>query len=241
MSNLSTEPTTDLATATGRRPGWTEVLVAAAAYGLLLLLTPPIVRTVFGDDSVNLGLAYAALSGIMGLAAFFAAFGVRIRDRASFGVRRVSWTWLLAGALLGLAALLVTRIAAIVFVALGGDVAADPQGDYRASAASGALGLVLNLLFLAILTPIGEELAFRGVVANALDRYPAWISIVASTAIFALAHGINLALIPAVTVGLITAILFRRTGSVFPGMITHAVNNGLGMILSVVLGSLAAA
>ncbi|PUB20211.1 hypothetical protein C8K30_11736 [Promicromonospora sp. AC04] len=44
MSNLSTEPTTEPTTAlaTGRRPGWTKVLVAAAAYGLPLLLTPPL-------------------------------------------------------------------------------------------------------------------------------------------------------------------------------------------------------
>ena len=42
---------------------------------------------------------------------------------------------------------------------------------WLAVGAGGPVALVLTLLFIAVLTPIGEEVLFRGVVANALLRY----------------------------------------------------------------------
>ncbi|MFL4909817.1 CPBP family intramembrane glutamic endopeptidase [Streptomyces sp. MMS24-I2-30] len=78
--------------------------------------------------------------------------------------------------------------------------------------------------------------AFRGVVSTALTRYGAWVSVIGSTVVFALAHGINLALIPAIVVGAINGILLVRTKSVWPGVIVHAVNNGVSTILIALAG-----
>jgi uncharacterized protein len=216
-----------------------EILVAAVVYvGLLYGLGAIVVRTI--TDPVLMGLALGALSGLIGLAAFYAAFAVRIRSHAAFGVRRTTWKWLLLGVALGIAAVILTRLGVILFALLGGDVtAADPQGDYRAASNGGPLAFALSILFLAVLTPIGEEFAFRGVLMSGLRRYGAWVSIVVSTIVFALAHGINLALIPAVVVGGIAAILYWRSGSVWPGVVVHAVNNGTGVSLALLAGSFA--
>lgn len=83
---------------------------------------------------------------------------------------------------------------------------------------------------------IGEEFAFRGVIATALGRYGTWVSVIGSTVIFALAHGINLTLIPAIVVGAINGLLLVRTKSVWPGVIVHAVNNGVATVVSMLFG-----
>ncbi|WP_369371709.1 lysostaphin resistance A-like protein [Promicromonospora sp. Populi] len=218
------------------RPGWPEIGVAAAVYVVVFLVAPGPILQATEDSAIARGLALAALSGVMGLAAFFGAYALRLRSWSAFGVRRISGRWVLISVGLGLVALLVTRLVVLVVVAITGGLAGDPQGDYRSAAAGGALALTLQLLFIAVLTPIGEEFAFRGVLTNALGRYGVWISVVVSTLVFALAHGINLALAPAVVVGLISALLFVRTRSVWPGVIVHGVNNGLGTLLPVLLG-----
>ncbi|WP_368028374.1 lysostaphin resistance A-like protein [Paenibacillus sp. DCT19] len=87
--------------------------------------------------------------------------------------------------------------------------------------------------------PIGEEFAFRGVLTNALERFGPWLSVSISTIVFAAAHGFNAAFVPAVIVGALAAILFHRTKSVWPGVIVHCVNNGTGVLLSLLLAAFA--
>jgi uncharacterized protein len=221
--------TTDVAT---RRPGWPEIVAAAVAYVACFFTLPWAAVALTEGAPVARGLALAALSGILGLVAFAAAYLVRIRKAAAFGLTGVTWRWVLIGVGMGIVAVLVTRLLSIAFLLVGGDLSADPQGDYRAAATGGTLALVLQLLFIAVLTPLGEEFAFRGVLTNALQRYGAVVSVLVSTVVFAVAHGINLALVPAVVVGLIASVLFLRSRSVWPGVIVHAVNNGIGTILS---------
>jgi uncharacterized protein len=216
------------------RPGWIELAVGAAVYVVLRYCLAPFLGQSL-DESLIAGLVLGAVSGLMGLAAFYAAFAVRLRAHAAFGVRRTSGKWLLLGAVLGLGAVVVTQGVVIVYALLGGDVAAaDPQGDYRAASQGGVLMFVLNALFLAVLTPIGEEFAFRGVLVSGLRRYGPWISVPVSAVLFALVHGVNIVLVPAVVVGIITAILFLRSGSVWPGVMTHAVNNGAIVVLALI-------
>jgi uncharacterized protein len=217
------------------RPGWPEIVAAAAAYGILLLALPALLR-VLPDDAIVRGVVLGGLSGLLGLAAYAAAFAVRIRRHAPFGVGRVSGRWLLIGLAWGVGAFLIVRLITVGLALTGLDLSAlDPQGDYRSAAGGGALALVLSILLLGVLTPIGEEFAFRGVLTGGLRRYGAWVSVPVSTIVFALAHGVNLALVPAVVVGAIAAVLFLRSGSVWPGVVVHAVNNTAGVVLSAIV------
>ncbi len=211
------------------------MFAGAFAYILSFIIGPPIVSTLTNDAPVASGLALAALSGIMGLLAFFAAFVIRIRSWSAFNFRAVPIRWIFFAVGFGLLAFILVRIVAVIVVSITGSLSGDPQGDYHAAAAGGPLALTLQLLFIAVLTPIGEEFAFRGVIATALERYGAWVSVIGSTVIFALAHGINLALIPAIVVGAINGLLLVRTKSVWPGVIVHAVNNGMATVVSMLL------
>jgi membrane protease YdiL (CAAX protease family) len=99
----------------------------------------------------------------------------------------------------------------------------------------GALFLILSFVFLAIATPIGEEALFRGVVTSALLRYGAVVGVVGGAVVFALAHGINAVLITVLVVGLVAGELRRRSGSIWPGVMVHIVNNSLVAIITFVL------
>ncbi|ANY09354.1 CPBP family intramembrane glutamic endopeptidase [Pseudonocardia sp. HH130630-07] len=208
------------------RPGWPELLVGLAVLALVAYGTGPVLLRPLGLDPVLDGLAFAALSGIAGIAGFLAALGLRIRMPAAFGVRGTTLKWVLLGIGGGLLAFVLTRIQSIVVFALGLQPE-NIQETYTEAGSGGAWSLALSLAFLAILTPLGEELVFRGVVTSALLRYGAVVGVVGSAVVFAAMHGFNIVFFTALIVGLIAGELRRRSGSIWPGFLTHVVNNAL--------------
>lgn len=88
------------------------------------------------------------------------------------------------------------------------------------------LSLILATVFLGLLTPLGEELLFRGVIANVLLRHGRPVfGVVSSALIFAYMHGINIVFPAALVMGLVGAELLRRSGSVWPAVVVHVVFN----------------
>ncbi|MNC62666.1 CAAX amino terminal protease self- immunity [compost metagenome] len=104
------------------------------------------------------------------------------------------------------------------------------QADFQTAAQGGTLSLFVLIITGAIFTPLGEEFVFRGVIANALNRYGAWAGVVGSATIFGVAHGFNVILFDAFMVGILTGILFRKTNSIWPGVIVHIVYNALNLL-----------
>lgn len=72
-------------------------------------------------------------------------------------------------------------------------------------------------------------------LVNALGRYGAWVAVLGSAAIFAVAHGIHLIMPVVFVVGIITALLFRRAGSIWPGVIVHGTDNAHTVLIDAVL------
>jgi uncharacterized protein len=177
-----------------------------------------------GLDPVALGLLLNALSGIACLAGFAAAASLRIRSLAAFGVRRTSMRWLGIGAALGVGAFVIKGFAVIAYVHFTADKA-NVQDVYAAGGSGGMLSLVTATLLLGVLTPIGEELLFRGVVTNALLPYGPVTGVIGSASVFALMHGVNGVLPAAAVAGLATGEIFRRSGSVWPAIMVHVVLN----------------
>lgn len=204
------------------------------------IITPQVLHLIPDDQLMTRGIAGYALSALIGLVAFAAAFILRIRNLAVFGVRRVGWKWLLAGAGFGVVAFVLSSVIGS-YLFLSGDTHSAVEPTYQAAATGGALTLVASLLLGAVATGIGEELAFRAVLTNFLGRYGPWVAVLGSAVVFALAHGINLILPVAFVNGVIAALLFRKTGSVWPGVMVHLVNNALGTLATVLLPLLAAA
>ncbi|MDQ0727143.1 membrane protease YdiL (CAAX protease family) [Microbacterium sp. W4I20] len=220
----------EASTDTERRPQWLELVIALVAAVLI-----------YGVGIALLGIFPAptpALEGVVGLffsgAAPILVFAIvvlsRIRDLSAFGVRRVSPRWLLIAVLLAAAcfAVILTFDTVIQHLYPGID---DSQDTLRAAASGGVLALVGTIFFGAVLTPLGEELLFRGILTRFFERWGAWVAIVVSALIFAVWHGINLVFPSALLVGLINGWLMVRTKSVWPGVVLHIVYNSAFLIL----------
>ena len=107
---------------------------------------------------------------------------------------------------------------------------------YAIGGIGGAAYLLLATIGLGIVTPLGEEFLFRGVLTNALLRYGAFIGVVGSSLIFALMHGINIVFPAAVVAGLVAGEIFRRSGSIWPAVMVHIVFNLPTVPLMVIAG-----
>ncbi|BBG00114.1 MULTISPECIES: CPBP family intramembrane glutamic endopeptidase [Pseudonocardia] len=215
-------------------PGWPEIVVGLAVLAVVAYGSGPLIITPLGLSPVAHGLALGALSGIAGIAGFLAALGLRIRSLEAFGVRATTLRWLLIGVGGGVLAFVLVRILGIVMFALG-IVPENIQESYTDAGSAGAWSVALSLVFLALLTPLGEELIFRGVLTTALLRYGAVVAVVGSALVFALMHGLNAVFFTALIVGLVAGELRRRSGSIWPAVAAHAVNNALAQAIALAL------
>jgi sodium transport system permease protein len=82
------------------------------------------------------------------------------------------------------------------------------------------------------LTPaICEELLFRGLLMSGLRRLGPTAAVVVTSLLFGLAHASVYRLLPTAFLGAVIGLTRLRTRSIFPGMIIHALNNGLALAL----------
>ena len=86
--------------------------------------------------------------------------------------------------------------------------------------------------------PLSEELVFRGGIERVLLNCKSnlWIAIMVSAAAFALTHG-NMVQSPfALALGIVIGWIYYRTGSVWPGICIHFVNNTLASVINLANG-----
>jgi sodium transport system permease protein len=135
-----------------------------------------------------------------------------------------------------LAALLIGPSAGIVVLLLVHTLA--PVPERFAKALEGALlldgqPLWVLLLALAVTPALCEELLFRGLVFSGLRRLGPIAAVVLSALLFAFAHASIYRLVPTFALGALLGYARLKSGSIVPGMIIHAINNGLAMVLLV--------
>jgi hypothetical protein len=90
-----------------------------------------------------------------------------------------------------------------------------------------------NLVLFAVVAPIVEEVTFRGVGQSLLSFVGRWPSLVLVGLAFGVAHGLVEALLVLVPFGIALAWLRDRTRSVYPGMVVHALFNGIALAAAV--------
>lgn len=95
--------------------------------------------------------------------------------------------------------------------------------------------LILAFALIAcVVAPFAEELAFRGLVLNALWRYlPFWPAAVLSGLAFAAAHATPSALIPLWGGGVVLAYVYARTRALTASMLAHGTFNTINVLLIV--------
>lgn len=95
-----------------------------------------------------------------------------------------------------------------------------------------AAPLLIQLVGSGILTPILEELVFRGIIFARLKRILGnfWISVVLSALIFALIHANIVQFIYAFALGIVLALLMERTGHFYGAAAGHMAANLFAVI-----------
>ena len=94
-------------------------------------------------------------------------------------------------------------------------------------------GLLLNLVVIALIPAVGEELTFRGVLQQGLTsrlKNP-HLAIILSAAIFSFIHFQFFGFLPRMFLGLLLGYMFYITGSLWTSMLMHFLNNGTAVVL----------
>lgn len=93
------------------------------------------------------------------------------------------------------------------------------------------MGLVQLVLLLAVLPGITEEIAFRGLLLHGLRRrLKPWALCLVVGGIFGLFHVSLFRILPTAYLGTMLALVTILTGSLFPAMLWHALNNAVALL-----------
>ena len=245
-------------------PIW--IAPAAVVVGLFAsiftTLLVEIVGSAFGSPvsnptpAVNLAADFLFDLSFLVVAIYFAVFigGMRLGD---FGYRRVAWRiGVGAVALAGLGYYVVTYVYSSLFALKGSDKLPSELGVTHSTAAA-----VAAAVFVCVVAPIAEEFFFRGFLFGVLRQMRVtvagrelgpWLAAVIVALLFGLAHAGSANpqyLVPLGFLGFVLCIVRWRTGSLYPCMALHSLNNaaalgvnelhwGGGVIVAVMVGSL---
>jgi membrane protease YdiL (CAAX protease family) len=225
-------------------PLWFAPLAVALGFGL------GIIASIFVDVAARAGGRSAsnptAAESLIGdllfdlafvAAAVYLAF-LRGRPRPQdFGYRRPHIFDGVAGVVAaGIAYYLVTDIYASVLSLRGKDKLPGPLGTTTSTAA-----LIGVAVFVCVIAPIAEEFFFRGFIFGVLRRMRivvngrnigTWVAALITGILFGLAHtgsALSQDLIPLGFLGFVLCLLRWRTGSLYPCMALHSINNALAL------------
>jgi CAAX protease family protein len=93
-----------------------------------------------------------------------------------------------------------------------------------------APAFVLNVLVVALVGPVVEELTFRGIGFFLLAQFGQVAAILVTAVAFALTHGIIQGVPVFFIIGVALAFVRSRTDSIYPSIVMHAAFNTIGVI-----------
>lgn len=147
-------------------------------------------------------------------------------------IRRFSIVTILIAILLGLSGMVVTMqmsaLQNIIFPFPSAEKVLGPLLDIL-KAKNGLLDFIIKFSMIAFLPALCEETLFRGVLQSTLEKHlkNKLHAIVFTAVVFGLFHMSPYRFIPTMIIGLYLGYLAQRSKSIFPGMMVHAINNGL--------------
>lgn len=174
--------------------------------------------------------------GLHSLCVVGAVHLVAVRGRgvawSDLGLRPPPRRWYARALLLAVASfVLVSAVNALVGILLG-EMPDNPQFEMVGPAGRTPQGAFGMLVMVGAIVPFVEELLFRAILYAWLRRrWGVAASALASGLCFAVLHGIAW-LIPAITLlGALLAVIYERSGSLWPAVITHGIFNSITIIL----------
>lgn len=177
--------------------------------------------TTFGNVGIQLATALGFLMVPMVLAAQRGASGLGeiLRRLGVRGFRPSALGWMAA-----------TVGAYLVFAILYGLLIVEPEQE---DIAEGFGAVPVQILLIAVLAPISEELCFRGMLYGGLrEKLPRIGAALLAGLIFGVLHAFTgiTAVPPLVAFGFLLCLLYEKTGSIVPAILLHALNNSVALL-----------
>lgn len=162
-------------------------------------------------------------------ALLFAQIGGRTVRSWQFGLRppQGAW-WRVALSVVG-----VYLLFFLFSLLWAGALGEEPKEELLKQLGAGESALLLGLsaLLTTVIAPIGEEMLFRGYIFPALAKWRGWLVGAAITGVlFGAVHAGSapaIYLVPLGVLGFLLCALYRRTGSLYPCIATHSLNNSI--------------
>jgi len=122
-------------------------------------------------------------------------------------------------------------VATVLWVSALGLDGEDAQALTDRLGTDGMLAMVILIVVVTVLAPLQEEIVFRGYIFRALRNWRgAWPAATTTGVLFAASHlgWIPIAfMVPIVLFGIGLCLLYHWTGSLYPGIALHAINNSV--------------
>ena len=185
--------------------------------------------------SIILGIAAAGNSLVVFLAIYFSKLRKWITS-FQFSFNKIKVGRILKLIALSLAAVFLFNILyALILKFFGIEVPPDNFEELMPDKFTPSI-LLWTYLTVAIIVPITEEIIFRGILYKAFrQRWSVRLSIIISSAIFALIHMEFYRFIPLMFIGAIAAYLLEKTRSIYTPVIFHAAINAISISLLIMM------
>ncbi len=220
-----------------------DILGVAVALGLLILniLLLPFIDPAFLEGEGQLSGLSLIIAGMISqmipasIAVLFLVFRFNIFE--IFGLKRPDWKRIgIVVVLAMLSIILLANIAGAIAEPLlkqtFGEKNPQQAVQMMMDAKANNPKMLIGLAFLAcIVAPICEEIVFRGYFYAVMKRYSCrFFSAITTGLIFGLIHGSMWSLAPLVVIGIILAIVYELTGSLWAPMICHCLFNTMSTV-----------
>jgi hypothetical protein len=209
---------------------WAAVLGVLLALGTGIVLSVPalvIDHPPSGGELSDVANAFVQLATALGFLlvpfAIAAGRGASVREAAAqLGLRKfrpgaIKWMFAAIGAYLAFA---------IAYTAVFGE-------PHQKDIAEDFGAVPVQVLLIVIAAPISEEVCFRGFLFGGLrERWPRIAAALISGLIFGGLHattGVS-AVPPLIVFGFVLALLYEKTGSIWPGVLLHMLNNSVALL-----------
>jgi len=194
------------------------------------------------DNSIFSALFLFALYVIQSLALLFPFWYFVVRkyglEFSQLGFRwigtRKTIAWIVAAYLvyIGFSSFVITLFSVVGI----GNIGFEPQQSLFDFFGKDFIGIIFAGFIAVVLAPFIEEIFFRGFVLNTLVKKIgiAW-GIVLTALIFAAVHFEFQSIMPLIILAFILNILYVRTGSIWPGILFHVLNNVVAFFVLLLL------
>jgi membrane protease YdiL (CAAX protease family) len=160
-------------------------------------------------------------------------FGIRRRKYkwSAAGIRPTSQRWIVISIALGLLAIPISSFVAIIVQYIFKLPIENPQISFLLPEDISVIGMLIMSILVGIVVPFAEELFFRGILYQLLrGRFGVWLGILGSSLLFGIVHGDIAVASAAFVLGLLLAVVFERSRSIWPCVLIHSINNGVKLL-----------